>query len=46
MPAKRIAATTFTNKAAKEMRERLGKRLKGDATEGGVSCGSNMPRPG
>ena len=33
-PARRIAAITFTNKAAKEMRERVGKRIKGDATEG------------
>ena len=38
MPAKRIAAITFTNKAAKEMRERLGKRLKGDAAEGLTLC--------
>ncbi len=34
MPAKRIAAITFTNKAAKEMRERVAKRIKGDAAEG------------
>ncbi len=27
MPAARIAAITFTNKAAREMKERLGKRL-------------------
>lgn len=33
-PAKRIAAITFTNKAAKEMRERLGKRIRGEAAEG------------
>ncbi len=33
-PAKRIAAITFTNKAAKEMRERVAKRIKGDAAEG------------
>ena len=30
-PAKRIAAITFTNKSAKEMRERVGKRIKGEA---------------
>lgn len=38
MPAKRIAAITFTNKAAKEMRERLGKRLRGDDAEGLTLC--------
>src|SRR6478672_764110 len=38
MPAKRIAAITFTNKAAREMRERVGKRLKGDASEGLTIC--------
>src|SRR5690606_3250794 len=38
MPAKRIAAITFTNKAAKEMRERVAKRIKGDAAEGLTVC--------
>src|SRR6476619_3709093 len=34
MPARRIAAITFTNKSAREMRERVAKRIKGDAAEG------------
>ncbi|TXI79917.1 MAG: ATP-dependent DNA helicase Rep [Flavobacteriales bacterium] len=37
-PAKRIAAITFTNKAAREMRERVGRRIKGDAADGLTLC--------
>jgi len=37
-PAKRIAAITFTNKSAKEMRERVAKRIRGDAGEGLTIC--------
>ncbi|HEY9253625.1 MAG TPA: DNA helicase Rep [Stenotrophomonas sp.] len=37
-PAKRIAAITFTNKSAKEMRERVGKRVRGEAGEGLTIC--------
>ena len=32
-PARRIAAITFTNKAAREMRERVARRIKGDAAQ-------------
>ncbi|MFC3550746.1 UvrD-helicase domain-containing protein [Lysobacter cavernae] len=38
MPAKRIAAITFTNKSAKEMKERVAKRIKGDAADGLTVC--------
>ncbi len=38
MPARRIAAITFTNKAAKEMRERVAKRIRGDAADGLTVC--------
>ena len=38
MPAKRIAAITFTNKSAKEMRERVAKRIRGDAADGLTIC--------
>ena len=37
-PARRIAAITFTNKSAKEMRERVGKRIRGDAADGLTIC--------
>ncbi|WP_166212743.1 UvrD-helicase domain-containing protein [Cognatiluteimonas telluris] len=38
MPARRIAAITFTNKSAREMRERVARRIKGDAAEGLSVC--------
>ena len=38
MPARRIAAITFTNKSAKEMRERVAKRIRGDGAEGLTIC--------
>ncbi len=37
-PARRIAAITFTNKAAREMRARLAKRMKGDSADGLTVC--------
>ena len=37
-PAKRIAAITFTNKSAKEMRERVARRIRGETAEGLTVC--------
>ena len=37
-PARRIAAITFTNKSAKEMRERVARRIRGDAADGLTIC--------
>ncbi|HET6395624.1 MAG TPA: UvrD-helicase domain-containing protein [Pseudoxanthomonas sp.] len=37
-PARRIAAITFTNKSAREMRERVARRIKGEAAEGLTLC--------
>ncbi|MCC7633256.1 UvrD-helicase domain-containing protein [Stenotrophomonas rhizophila] len=37
-PARRIAAITFTNKSAKEMRERVAKRLRGDDADEVTIC--------
>jgi len=37
-PARRIAAITFTNKSAREMRERVARRIKGDAADGLTVC--------
>lgn len=38
MPASKIAAITFTNKAAREMRERVGRLVSGSAAEGLTVC--------
>ncbi|AXI84353.1 DNA helicase Rep [Xylella taiwanensis] len=37
-PAKRIAAITFTNKSAKEMRERVAKQIKSNSVDGLTIC--------
>jgi len=37
-PAKRIAAITFTNKSAREMKERVARRIKAEAAEGLTVC--------
>lgn len=37
-PAKRIAAITFTNKSAREMRERVARRVKGEAAQALTVC--------
>ena len=37
-PARRIAAITFTNKSAKEMRERVARRIKGEAASELTVC--------
>jgi len=37
-PAKRIAAITFTNKSAREMRERVARRIKGEAAQELTVC--------
>ncbi|WP_267118720.1 UvrD-helicase domain-containing protein, partial [Xanthomonas sacchari] len=37
-PSKRIAAITFTNKSAKEMRERVAKRIRSEAADGLTIC--------
>ncbi|HHW4680285.1 MAG TPA: DNA helicase Rep [Xylella taiwanensis] len=37
-PAKRIAAITFTNKSAKEMRERVAQQIKGNRVDGLTIC--------
>jgi hypothetical protein len=44
MSARRIAAVTFTNKAAREMKERVGQMLKGK--EGQGAHGLHLPHPG
>ena len=38
MPAAKVAAITFTNKAAREMRERVGKLMGTSASEGLTVC--------
>ena len=37
-PARRIAAITFTNKAAREMKERVARRIRGDGADGLTIC--------